>query len=103
MGLLTGYEVDPEDSTATAGFCTVRVAPYGYTKERDLWNEPAGHVTPPTPGTVNPLHGCVLLVRKPRDSLPRRSVQLSARRGRKTVVAPPPLPPAPPLSLRLTG
>lgn len=27
MGLLTGYEVLPDDNTVTAGFWTVRVAP----------------------------------------------------------------------------
>lgn len=32
-GLLSGREVDPEDNIGTAGFCTVSVAPYGYTND----------------------------------------------------------------------
>ncbi len=29
----------PEERTETAGFCTVKLAPYGYTKLSDLYEE----------------------------------------------------------------
>lgn len=35
-GLLRGKHTEPVDRTATAGFITLSVAPYGYTKVRAL-------------------------------------------------------------------
>ena len=79
-GLLTGYEVLPEERTAMAGFCTVRVAPNGYTKLSDLyilfpvikhWNK-----------EVDSLHWNTIYIPLPWYSLPCSSVYLSARRKR---------------------
>lgn len=36
MGLLRGKHTEPVDRTATAGFITLSVAPYGYTNMRAL-------------------------------------------------------------------
>ena len=36
MGLLRGKQTEPVERTATAGFITLSVAPYGYTKVRAL-------------------------------------------------------------------